>query len=59
MEIQIDSKLTEEYFMEHCLNLKASGYDPTILIGFYAIAKRWHVDKFLYLRELLNEEDEK
>ena len=59
MKIQIDNKITERDFMEHCLNLKASGYVPTVLIGFYAIAKRWHIDKFLYLQELLNEEDEK
>ena len=59
MEIQIDSKITEKDFMEYCLNLRASGYDPAILMGFYALGESWHIDKLLYLQELLSEEDEK
>ena len=54
-EIQIDKKITDESFMEYCLNLKASGYDPSLLIGVYALGKSWHFKKLLFLQTLLQE----
>ena len=35
LKINIDKKITEQKLIEHCLNLKHSGYDPTILMAFY------------------------
>ena len=51
--IQIDKKITDESFMEYCLNIKASGYDPMVLIGFYALGKQWHFSKLLFLQKEL------
>ena len=53
--IQIDKRITDKVFMEYCLNLKASGYDPIILMGIYGLGKSWHFAKLLYLNQLLNE----
>jgi hypothetical protein len=53
--ILIDKRITDESFMEHCLNLKSSGYDPTILIGFYSLGKNWHYTNVLFLCNLLNQ----
>lgn len=54
--IVIDPKITDENFMEYCLNLYFSGYDPTLLIGFYSLAKTWHADKLIFLlKEMKNE----
>jgi len=54
--IKIDKKIDDAFFMEHCLNLVASGYDPTLLIGFYALGKRWHIEKFSRLQSLIREQ---
>lgn len=53
--ININKKITERDFMEHCLNLKCSGYDPTFLVAFYSLGKRWKVDKLIYLLNLLED----
>lgn len=49
MKITVDKKITDEFFMEYCLNLYHSGYDPSILIGFYALGKKWHISKIDFL----------
>lgn len=49
MKIEIDKKITDEMFMEHCLNLKASGYNPMILIVIFSLVKSWHISKFMFL----------
>jgi len=51
MKIEIDKKITDKMFMEHCLNLHYSGYDPRVLIAFYALGKSWHISKLLFLFE--------
>ncbi len=58
-EIQIDKKITDENFIEYCLNSKASGYDPSFLIGIYALGKSWHFKKLLFLQTLLQEVQER
>jgi len=54
-KIKIDEKITDEQFMEYCLNLKTSGYEPLILVGFYALGKGWNIDKLLFLQNLLED----
>jgi len=51
--IKIDKKIDDTFFMEHCLNLVASGYDPTLLIGFYALGNGWNLEKFGLLYSLI------
>lgn len=53
MEIVIDKRITDEKFMEYCLNLKASGYDPTLLIAFFGLGKGWNIEKLLQLQKEL------
>ena len=52
-KITIDIHLDEHDFMEACLNLRHSNYDPTILILFYALAQKWHITKLNYYLKLL------
>lgn len=52
-EIKIDKRLDDKTFMEHCLNLKASGYDPLLFIVLFATGRRWKIDKFTRLLEIL------
>jgi len=54
--IKIDKKIDDTFFMEHCLNLVASGYDPTLLIGFYALGNGWNLEKFGLLQSLIREQ---
>ena len=51
MQIKIDPKITDEKFMEYCLNLHHSGYDPMILIAFYGLGKGWHISKLEFLNK--------
>jgi len=55
--ITIDIPLSEKDFMEGMLNLRYSGRDPSLPFLFYAFKKRWHVDKFVYYKELLEERE--
>jgi len=55
LTIQIDEKITDEGFMEHCLNLASSGYDPTILIAFYGLGKSWHISNIKFLQKEIND----
>ncbi len=52
-KIEIDNKLTEQKFVEHCLNMKYSGYDCNVVFFFYALGKRWKVEKLTYYLKLL------
>ena len=52
-KIEIDEKLTEQELMENCLNLKHSGYNSHLVVLFYALGKRWHIDKLTYYMNLL------
>ncbi len=54
-KIKIDKEITEIDFMEQCLNLYHSGYDPSLLIGIYGLGKGLHVSKIIYLKELMGE----
>ena len=45
-KLTIQSDVTEQAMIEWCLNLKYSGYDPTLMLLLYALGKRWHIDKF-------------
>jgi len=54
--IKIDRKIDDALFMEHCLNLVASGYDPTLLVGFYALGKSWNLETFGCLQSLIREQ---
>ena len=53
LEIKIDPRITEQDFMEYCLNLKASGYDPQIILAFYSLGKSWNIEKLLFMMEEL------
>ncbi len=54
LTITID-KIKEQDFMEHCLNLYFSGYDPMALMMLYGLGKRWGVSKIIFLRKLMGE----
>jgi len=55
LTIEIDKKINDKMFMEYCLNLVSSSYDPTLFIVFYSLGRNWHIDKFVYLQELIND----
>jgi hypothetical protein len=55
-KIKIDKRISDERFMEHCLNLHCSGYNPMLLIAFYSLGRGWHYTKLLHLKKLLDEE---
>ena len=52
-KLEIDKTITEQKLIENCLNMKSSGYNCDIVFLFYALGKRWHVDKLLYYTKLL------
>lgn len=49
LSIVIDPRITDDAFMEYCLNLYFSGYDPSLIIGFYALGKGWNINKVIFL----------
>ena len=53
--ISIDNKITEQVFVEYCLNLKASGYDPLLFFIFYGLGKSWNVNGLFYYLKLMRE----
>jgi len=53
--ITIDSNLIEQLLIESCLNMKHSGIDWKLPFLFYALGKQWHIDKFNYYYNLLEE----
>ncbi len=55
MEITIEANISEQDFIESCLNMKHSGSDPIFHLVIYAFAKSWHIDKLTYYKELLEE----
>lgn len=52
-KIIIEADIPEKEFMESCLNMRFSGYNPMIPLGFYALAHSWHVNKLIYYLNLL------
>ena len=54
MKITIEANIPENEFMEGLLNMKYSGIDFMLQLSFYALAHRWHYDKFTYYFNLLN-----
>ncbi len=54
-KITIDNEITERDFMEHCLNLYFSRYDPSLLMGIYGLGKGLHVSKIIYLKGLMED----
>jgi hypothetical protein len=51
MQIRINPNIPDDKFMEYCLNLHHSGFDPTFFIFIYALGKKWHTDKLFFLWE--------
>ena len=56
--IDIDKNITEQSFIENCLNMKYSGYDWRIAFFFYALGRRLHINKFNYYFKLLEDKNE-
>jgi hypothetical protein len=54
-KLTIEMNVSEQRLMEHCLNLRHSGYDPMIILSFHALAHHWHINKFTYYMRLLKE----
>ena len=54
-KIEIDKSITEQNFIEGCLNMKYSGVDWRIAFFFYALGQRWHINKFNYYFKMLEE----
>lgn len=54
-KIEIQEGITDQQIMEHCLNLKCSGYDPTLIIAFYGLGKKWLVDDLMFIMKELEE----
>ena len=52
-EITIEANIPEDIFMESMLNEHFSGRDVMILLGFYALANRWHINKLIYYNKLM------
>ena len=53
MQITIQKGLTEQKFIEGLLNMKVSGCDVLLILSFYALASRWHIDTLNYYINLL------
>jgi len=61
MKIKIKCNINEQQFMESLLNMKHSKCDISNIMfkfAFYAFAKGWHIDKLMYYKDLLEEENE-
>jgi len=54
-EFIISPNVTEQDVVEHCFNLKAAGYTYDHILGIYAFIKTWHIDKFIYYKNLIQE----
>lgn len=52
--LKITANVSEKDFMESCLNITHSGYDVTLTLVFYALAKRWNINKLMYYMRLLD-----
>ena len=52
-QIQINKSITEQQFIESCLNYKYSGYYSTFFLLIYALETRMNVDDFTYYFNLL------
>lgn len=46
-------------FIESCLNIVSSGYDPDIGLFLFALAKGWHISKLQYYYKMINDEKDK
>ncbi len=48
--LKITTNISEKEFMEGCLNQAHQlNYDMSLVIGLYALARSWHVDKLMFL----------
>lgn len=57
LTINIDKEITEQKLIEDCLMKKHSGYDYRLTLVFYALEKRWDVEKLIYYINLIEEEE--
>jgi len=55
-KLTIQSDIDEQTLMEGCLNQKYSGFEYQVIFMFYALLHQWHIDKFTYYWNLLQEE---
>lgn len=52
-QIKLNPAINERFLVESCLNLAHSGYDYSIYLAFYALSKRWHINKLIYYVNLI------
>jgi len=49
----LNIQLNERELVESCINYYFSGYDCLFILFFYALQKRWNVDKLIYYTNLI------
>jgi len=54
--ITIKTEVSEQFLMEHCLNMKHAGYDFALVFFFHAFAEGWNIYKINYYLKLLGVE---
>ena len=54
-EITIEANIPEDIFMESILNAHFSGREVRVLLGFYALANGWHINKLIYYNKLMEQ----
>ena len=57
MKLEVEANVPEQEFMEAILNLQSSGMEVLLLFVFYAFIKSWNINKFLYYKNLLEENE--
>ena len=55
LTIKIDKKVTEQFLIENCLNMKCSGYNNEAVLLLYALDKRWNINKLTYYLKLMKD----
>ncbi len=53
--MKIEFNMTEQEVVEACLNLHHSGYGYIHLLALCAFNKRWHIDKLMYYKNLIED----
>jgi len=56
-KLTIKTNVSERDLIEHCLNLKHSGYEYKLFIVLYALEKRWNIEKLIYYLNLIEDEE--
>jgi len=57
MKLEVKANVPEQEFMEAILNLQSSGTNVLPLFVFYAFIKSWNINKFVYYKNLLEENE--